>query len=410
MRDIVLVRKPILDVNQDLVAFELRFRTTVPDDTGTPNDMSDSANVIAHGFGEFGAHQVLGMHKGFIGVDAEVLNNDLAKLLPKDQVVLELLDTLEITPEVIARCHELCCAGFSLAVDSAIALRPDTQALLPLIKVVRIDLLATSIEQLGGILDKLRSWPVQLLAANVDTHEQAKTCSALGFHLVQGYYFARPQLLEGRRADPSLPVLLKLLSLIATDADVSKIEDAIKPHPNLGYHLLRMVNSVACGLHRPVGSLRQALAILGFRQLQRWVTLMLFTINDSGRGLPNPLLQVAALRGRMMEVVAKQEQPGNTDYQAQAFMTGILSLLEVLMGLPLAKIMAEMPLSLAVKSALLARTGALGRNLSLAEAVEAGDETAISAILQEFSLNRSDLSRIELQAIVWTNTLTQPAS
>ena len=411
MRDIVLARQPILDRNQDLVAFELLFRAGESPVAECSDEISGSASVIADAFGEFGVQQVLGPHKGFIGVDADILNNDLAMLLPKEQVVLQLLDTVEMTPAIVERCRELRMLGFKLAVAGAVALKPGMENLLSFINVVRIDLATAPVQMLSHDLDKLRLWPVELLAAKVDTPAHCEACKALGFHLFQGYYFAQPQLLAGKRADPSLPILLKVLSLIATDATVAKIEEAIKPHPNLGYHLLRMVNSVACGLRRPVGSLRQALAILGLRQLQRWITLMLFTVNDSSRGLPSPLLQVAALRGRMMESVAAEERPHDADYQAQAFMTGILSLLDALLGQPLSEIIDAMPLSLAVKSALLGRKGALGRTLSLVEAVEESNEPAVSALLAELSvLDRSKLSHIELQAIVWANSLNVAAS
>jgi len=406
VQEIFLGRQPILDRSENLVAYELLFRSGFTADAGVTDDASASASVIVNAYAELGLENVLGKQRGFINVNAELLMSDMICLLPKKQVMLELLETIEITDEVVRRCGELRRMGYQLALDDVVEITDPIKQLLPLVNVVKIDLLQTSAQTLPQLISSLKSRPLMLLAEKVENMEQARHCMTLGFDLFQGYHFARPQIMSGKRADPSQLGLLRLLGLIMNDAETVDIEHELKHYPNLTFNLVRMVNSVACGLTHKIGSLKQVIAVLGRKQLQRWVQLLLYTTGKADSQMMNALMQTAATRGKLMELVAVVERPHDKQYHERAFMTGVLSLLDALLSMPLPQIVDQISLADEVKLALLSREGSLGRLLTLLEKKEGNDIKAVAAMLTEMAfLGIGELIAAELDALRWANGL-----
>jgi c-di-GMP-related signal transduction protein len=404
-QEIFLGRQPILDRDQRLVAYELLFRSGQVNASEVTDDLQATASVINHAFTEMGIQAVLGPHRGFINVSADMLHSDMIELLPREQVVLELLETIEINSDIVSRCHELREKGFSLALDDFVF----DEAYIPLlgiVDIVKIDLLLHGPDELRNAVQRLKQWPVKLLAEKVDSAEQAQYCMELGFDLFQGYYFAKPSILSVKRADPAHLSLMKLLGLVLGDAETHEIEQAFKQSPGLTYNLMRLVNSVAAGVGKKIGSVSQAILVLGRRQLQRWLQLSLFTLQPGSR-YPSPLMQLAASRGKFMEILAGKENP-DRDYRDEAFMTGILSLLDVLLGMPHEEIIAQLNLTENVRMALLRREGNLGRLLLLAEYVEQADRTSAAELLAKSpGLSLHDLTQAELEALAWVNDVAK---
>jgi EAL and modified HD-GYP domain-containing signal transduction protein len=404
-RDIFLGRQPILDRDQRIVAYELLFRTANTSSVIVTDDMQATASVIQYAFSEMGVQTVLGTQLGFINVSADMLLSDMMELLPKAQVVLELLETIIVTEAVIERCRVLKQQGFMLALDDFV-FADSHRPLLALVDIVKVDLLQHDRSQLQGVINQLKPWPVKLLAEKVDSAEQASYCHSLGFDLFQGYYFARPSVLTSKRADPSQLALIRLLGLVLSDADTQQVEQVFKQHPSLTYNLMRLVNSVASGVRHNITSVSQAIMVLGRKQLQRWLQLLLFTL-QAGAPYPSPLLLLAATRGKMMELLAMKQQR-NADYCDEAFMAGILSLIETLIDKPLADIVDELNLGERLAAALLRREGEMGRLLQLVESVEQPDLNHTLALLaQSEALSLPDLTAAEIDAMSWANQVAE---
>lgn len=406
IRDIYLGRQPILDRNQNLVAFELQFRPGLQLADQSISGTLRTANTIVNAFSELGIPEVLGKRRGFIHVDKEILLTDLIHLLPREQVVLQLSASSSGDDAVVKRCEQLKDAGFRLALNEVNGIDAQLVPLLKLMDAVKLDLLQIKSGQLPEAVAKLKIWPALLAAESVATIEQAKQCMDLGFDLFQGYYFARPQILTGKRTDPSKMSLLRLQMLISNDAEVADIERELKHYPALAYNLIRMVNSVAFGRSHKISALKQAVVVLGRRQLQRWVQMLLYTAGRPESNLISPLMQLAATRGKLLESIAALERGHDMDYQGRAFMVGILSPIDALLGLPLPEIIAQLNLMDEVNAALLKREGSLGRMLDLAEKMEANDLEGITGLLQSMPfLTLIDLTQAELDAVVWVNRI-----
>lgn len=403
--EIFLGRQPILNREHRIVAYELLFRAGHTAEAGVTDDMQATASVIHHAFSEMGVQAVLGPHTGFINVSAEMLLSDLIEILPKSQVVLEMLETIEVDDAIVERCRLLKQRGFMLALDDFVyddRYRP----LLDLVDIVKIDLLLHTPDELRAIVGRLRQWPIKLLAEKVDNAEQAQVCRELGFELFQGYYFAKPAVLSARRTTPAQLTLLELLDLVLADADTAQIEQVFKQNPHLTYNLLRLANSAGSGYSRHIATVAQAIVLLGRKQLQRWLQLLMFTLQEHSP-YPSPLLLMAATRGRMMELLALRKG-SDTGLRESAFMTGILSLIEGVIGKPLSEIVQELNLGERLAAALLRREGELGVLLDVVESVEHHDLSRTLCLLNAAGgLKLSDLTEAEIEAMAWTHQIAE---
>jgi EAL and modified HD-GYP domain-containing signal transduction protein len=402
-----LGRQPILDSDQRLFAYELLFRDGSRNAADVTNGVAATATVIVNAFAELGVEAALGNCRGFINVDETFLFSDTLELLPRHAVVLEILETVAPTPAVIERCLALKAAGFTLALDDVIQLEPQFAELLALVDIIKVDIQPLSRVQLIQLVMKLKPMGKQLLAEKVDSREQMEQCQKLGFTLFQGYYFARPTIISGKKLDHSQLSLMKLMGLLLGDAETAKIEAALKPEPGLTINLLRMTNSVGAGTTQKITSLGHAITVLGRRQLQRWLQLLVFASNKQP-GSSNPLLMLAATRGRLMELLAAEVHPGNVPFSDQAFMVGIMSLMPALVGLPIAEIVTPLGLASAVRDAVCDGSGTLGDMLNLAESSESGDIGQLTGNLARLpGLTPKQLNRAQTGALQWANNITR---
>ena len=404
--DIFLARQPILDRNQIIVAYELLFRSSQANHAIIENELHATAHVIVSLFNEMGLQSVLGKERGFINVSAEMLMSDMLQLLPSDQIVIELLESIAITPAILDQCRKLKGDGFALALDDFAIMQEQYRDLLPIVDIIKVDLMQIPGGALTNTVLKLKQYPAKLLAEKVETREEFEQCKKLGFHYFQGYYFAKPVILTGKRAEPSTLALFKLLSLVLDDASSNELEAAIKSDSNLIYNLLKLVNSVGAGAHQKIDSLSKAVMVIGRRQLQRWLQLLLYTINDKGQ-TSNPLLQLAATRAKMLEILYRSLNNQDMAGQERAFITGTFSLLDTLLSMPMIAIMAELKLHDEVKEALINRSGPLGIMLKLIEALETGNFEAVQELLKQLpGLDAAMLNEAQMAAIRWVSSLS----
>lgn len=398
----LLGRQPILNSREELVAYELLFRSPGAETAEVDDASQATASVIVNALTGFGIHEIMGDHKGFINVDLDILMDDALNILPRENVVLELLETIPVTPEVVERCRFLKENGFTLALDDH-RYDPAYEELYGIVDIVKIDLTLTPSDRLKETVGCLKGYPLQLLAEKVETSEEFNYCRDLGFHLFQGYYFARPSVIEKKRMDESGAALMKLMRLLAEDAEMAEIEKTFRESPGLTYKLLLLVNSIGIGLRSRIETLRHALTILGRQQIQRWGQLALIAAGD-GRGIKgNPLLDLAAVRAGFMEhmAICQGRADRNGTAAEKAFMTGILSILEKVYDISMDEVVASLSLSDDVAAALMERQGSLGRLLQVAELVERMEFTQLGPHLEEMNVTITDVIESQRKSFTW---------
>jgi len=408
--NLFLGRQPILDRKGNLVAFELLFRSSQSNGARFQDDLLATATVINHAFSELGVEAVLGHFTGYINLSASLLMSEVIELLPRERVVLEVLETVEINDSLVARLRELRASGFRLALDDFAGDTARYAPILDLIDVVKVEIPGHSHAELVATTAQLRNWPVRLLAEKVDTRDQVDRCMDLGYELFQGYYFARPTVLEGKRLSHTESAIMHLIGLVVSDAETVAIEQIFKHNPDLSINLLRLVNSVSVGARNRINSLKEAIAVLGRSQLQRWLQLLMFaTASSPDAQFPSPLLMLAATRGKLMELLAGVT--GNARDGDEAFLAGILSLVTALLGRPIEEILASLAVPESVRSAVLKREGRLGELLSLVEQVELADVTGIERQLAKIrGLDPMLINEAYVGAIEWANSIAETAS
>jgi EAL and modified HD-GYP domain-containing signal transduction protein len=402
LKEIFIGRQPILDLRQELIGYELFFRCPDKAAEQSCSRLIATASVVCAAFSELGIGDALGEHKAYINADEKFIMDDVLELLPPANVVFEL--NFETVPDeaVLTRCRFLRERGYTLALARYTGLDQRASALLPMVGVVKIDVQAAG-DQLADLAGGLLRLPLKLLAEKVETREQMENCRDLGFHLFQGYYFARPTIISGRQLSASQLGIIRLINQVARDADSIELEQSFKREPGLTVNLLRLVNSVGTGLGRRIDSLRQAVTVLGRKQLLRWLQLLLMASPESnGNPERNPLLQLAALRGRLMENLAGQSVPGNRALGDHAFLTGIMSLMPAALGLPMDEILTQISVAPEVHEALAAHEGPLGQLLALVERLDDNDWEGCDTLLaSNDALSRESLNAGLTEALAW---------
>ncbi len=403
-QELYLGRQPILDRGERLFAYELLFRSGHHNFANVINHSWATATVISHVFTDLGLEAALGPYKGFINFGAAMLMNDAVELLPPERFVLEVLEHVEVTPELVARCRALKDKGFALALDDYVGRDQRYAPLLELADFVKVDLLSLAEDELVQVVNSLKHWPVKLLAEKVGNEAQHRHCIELGFEYFQGYYFARPAIISGKKLSHSELSLMRLLSLVLEGAETAKIESVFKQEPGLTLNLLRLTNSAASGVHEHITSLRHAITVLGRRQLQRWLQLLLYT--QPGARAGGPLLALAATRGRLMECLAAHVNPAG-EFADHAFMTGVMSLMPAVLGIPIEKVIEPLHVGGDIAEALTRRSGRLGALLSLAEKLDEDDADACAELAATLpGLTAETVNACLSQALAWASNIS----
>jgi EAL and modified HD-GYP domain-containing signal transduction protein len=357
MTDLPLIRlHPVADGHHGWAALMLATKAPL------------ECDVLARLFGELGLFQALGSLPCVVDLATPHSSDEIDALVPAEQIVLRIPAATCVGEADCAAVRRLHGLGFRLM---AVGLAPGGKK--PCSEFEAISLTCAEASLSAGLLAK---WQGRHLALQVDTPQDFERCRQAGFRWLAGSYPLHP--IGGHQPGGTTrhALLLRLLTLISRDAESDDIEHAIKQDAHLSYQLLRLVNSVAFSLSHKITSFRQAITILGRRQLQRWLQLLLYARPEGGG--KSPLLPRAAARAALMEALCAGS---NRDVQERAFMAGMFSLLDVLMGGKLADIVTPLNLADDIVQALLDRAGPLGPLLTAVEAGEQRDDEALSSAL-----------------------------
>ena len=398
---IYIGRQPILNRQQNIFSYELLFRSSTVQSANVTDNIKATANVMVNTLNNIGISKLIGDKKGFINVDEEILSSGITDLLPTNTTVFELLETVKIDDTVLELCRNAKKAGYQIALDDYI--HNGFSQILDIASYIKIDVMATQREEITSIIKALKKYPLQFLAEKVETREDFQFCYDLGFHYFQGYFFAKPSIISSKSISPTQVVLLELSRLLAREEEFFVIEKIFRQNPKLNIKLLQFMNSAAFYTVQKITSIGQAIALLGYRNLQKWVTLLLF----AGEGYDmksTPLFERAVIRGRIMELLAAK-YTSNRSETDMAFITGVFSLIDTLLQSPLEGILKEMNLCEEINNALLHRDGKLGELVTVIEDLEQEKYDTLEERLSGLNIDLEELFRIENDAIIEYETM-----
>lgn len=395
-------RQPILNREQQIIGYELLFRLTAESVTAEfSSDMQAGTNVLVNTLSNMGADWLVGNKLAFMNVAESMLQSNFLELLQPQRVVLEIIESTRPTPELLGRLKELQAQGFSIALDDFV-LTPQSAPFMEFADYVKFDIQQIGMEQIPGLSREMRNYPVQQVAEKVETKSEFKQCLDVGFDCFQGFYFAHPETLSAKVINPSYANILNLLNMLRNNAEIRDIENALKRDVALSFKLLRYINSAGFGLSCEIQSFRHAVTILGYQKLYRWLTLLLVTAGAETGSAP-ALLKTAVTRGRLVELLGGQFLDGQE--KDNLFIVGMFSLLDVLLDMPMDRVLETLILPDTVCDALLERTGLYGPYLELAEACEDPDMTEVPRLCEHLLISPDMLNRAHVQSLAWVEEI-----
>jgi len=404
----IVARQPILDRAERLQGYELLFR---PHRGGRIEGHEDLARMsietLVNVFAAIGAQAVVGDYVAYVNTPRDVLLSDVPEGLPSSRVVIELLETVEDDESVRARCRELRRLGFRLALDDFVE-RDPRWPLVELVDLVKVDLLQVPESDLRRLVRRLRKTGVSLLAEKVETRAMFERCSRLGFELFQGFFFARPEEIGAPRVEPVVASIVDVLRSFTMEVGPKELAGAVKPHAEIALRLIRLANSAEHSPAEEILSIEHALSFIGRIQARRWLLIMLFLKGDR-RGTRNPLARLAVVRGRALETLVLEVDGLDVDPDG-AFLVGMLSLAENMLGLSPRDLSTRLVLDRTLAGALVDRSGPLGGLLSAIALLEAGAFEAAESEARKVGVSLAELSGHLDRADVWASRALNDAS
>ncbi len=397
-----IARQAIVDDKRDVFAYELFDRSVAHNAHTASTDAALLFNALSYA----GAEALVGKKLVFINCTHESLTGGHLELIHPDRVVLEVPALpADATPESIAACLPIFDAlrqrGFRLAFDQNL-LRRQYASWLPMASFVKLDVQTFGLEHAEKLVRFTQTYTrAQIVAEKIESAQQFEHMHSLGVKLFQGYWFAQPQLVQARTIRPTQATIIQLINLVRQQASTEDIEQLLKKDPTLSFNLLRFINSSGFGLSCEITSFRHAVMILGLKKLFRWAALLLTTTRSDGTA---PAVgQTAVVRGRLMELLSSELLP--PEESDHAFVVGVFSLLDVMLGQPMAKALESVALPQSVVDALVHNTGVFAPFLDLTRACESGDEAAFAKAANALQLSNHQVNWAHLQALAWADNL-----
>lgn len=392
-----IVREPLLDPKERVLGFELTWQQ---------NDAA-GARLPSNALAEFTAAQLhdpesgwqLGDSMLFLEADPVSLSAAAIEALPASSIVFTLNAMQLADAETMAAARLLRGKGFGIAVKYA-DLAGQEKGTLAIASHIQIRFSSADVAGHAKLYAALKQSSIRMVARQIGNWQEFDSCAALGLNAFIGNLYLTPrQDTKAKGLNPAQAMILQLMQLVKQNADIRRLEEILKRDAALSYKLLRYINSVGFGLGAEIQSLRHAVTMLGYSPLYRWLSLLLATASTAGS---HSLMQAAIVRGRFAELIGQEFLPKNE--AENLFVTGMFSLLDRLLGIPMEQVLETIQLSDAVSEALLTRSGVYGPFLALAEACEFNNGQ-VGPLAEALFINANQVNQAHMAALAWAQSL-----
>jgi EAL and modified HD-GYP domain-containing signal transduction protein len=369
-REVLLARQSIMDSSNRVVGFEMLYRGSELSSSDPKSGLKATSELLTNICTCVIEEKFNVNHPIFINVDERFIESPYFFPSPTDKITLELLKGIPATPSILSKIKQLKRQGFEFALDDY-TFELCQHEFLPLVSVVKIDLLACSFDEIEKNLNTLQSYSVKLLAEKVESFGVFNRCVALGFDLFQGTYLERPKAIQGTKVPVNKQVTLNLLSeLTRPDIAINKVAELISCDPRLAMKIILLVNSSLFSFVREVSDVQEAVVMLGIDAVKRWAMILLL-VSESEQ--PIEIFRTLLCRAKTLELYAEEMNENNpSDY----FSLGLFSAIDAVLGVEMSSIVESLPLKRELKLALTKNSGNMGQVLLLLKQLEKGDKTA----------------------------------
>jgi c-di-GMP-related signal transduction protein len=389
-----VARQPILTSDEKVFGYELLFRDGVENYFGI-SDSEVATRSILDSSMLMGFDLLCDGHRAFINCTRDVLLNEYITLLPSTQTVVEILETVPPDDLVVAACQRLKESGYLIVLDD-FAVDDPREPLTGLADIIKVDMRLTSPEQSAAMVKRYRTRRCRMLAEKVETREEFIAAEKAGFVYFQGYFFRKPEMLAAKSIPAHSVNYLRMLHAASRpELDPREIENVIKSEASLCYRLLRYLNCAIFGFPNEIRSVRHALSMLGELEVRRWMRLV--AMLGAGQNKSSDLVLSALMRARFCELLAPKIQHGDSDL----FLMGLLSLMDVILEMPMSRVLDSIPLEQECKEVLLGGPSRLRPIYLLMLAQESGDWQNTGELAKQLHLSESQVAEDYWQAMQW---------
>ncbi len=363
MTDFLIGRQQILDHHLDTCAYEILFRGQDFDLSLKDGAANATKQVISDTLLEIGLNELVGQHKAFINFTAQNILDKTPLHLPKERIVIEVLESVAIDADIVNNLRELSQLGYTIALDDFV-LSPEWLPLLEFANIIKLDVMADGLEGSRKLIEQLKPYKLKLLAEKVETYQEFEALREWGCELFQGFFFSKPNIVEGKRLEVNQAAAIQLLSAInKADVSFAEIGKIVSQDVGMSFKLLHYLNSAFFGLPQKIESIQHAIACLGLIEIKRWINILtLSAMSDKS----SSVLQNVLIRAKMCELLAKEIKADGDHY----FFIGMLSGLDSLLDMPLAKVLEHLPLADDINNAVIHHQGNAGQTLHFCIAYE----------------------------------------
>lgn len=394
-----VARQPILTKGEKVFGYELLFRDGVenyfcPDDPEAASRSTLDCSLL------LGLDVLCNGRRAFINCTRDMLLKGYATLLPSSHTVVEILETVEPDELVMAACRRLKEAGYMIALDDFTVDDPRA-TMTDIADIIKVDVRRTSPEECAAMVKRYGPWRCRMLAEKVETREEFVAAKQAGFVYFQGYFFRKPEVMRAHEIPGNRLNYIRMLEAVSKpDLDLREIEKALKGEASLCYRLLRYMNSSVFGAAGEIHSVRQALSLLGEPEVRRWVRLVVTLAARQHKS--SEIVLSALVRGRFCELLSPKIQHGESDL----FLLGLLSVMDVILQIPMAKVLDKVPLDQEAKAALLGGPSRLRPLYELMLAQESGDWRRTAELTSSLSLGESEVAETYWEAMQWARQVS----
>ena len=399
-----IARQPVFDMHMDVYAYELLYRhddinNFFNEDVG---EDQASSETIMESFQGMGIEKITNGRRAFVNFTFNLIEQDVATLFPKEFLIIEVLENVAPSPSVVQKIRNLKQMGYMIALDDFAAYSPDFRELIELADIIKIDFLQLTLPAITEIVSCFDLTRVKLLAEKVETLESYEAAKELGFTLFQGFFFSKPVIISGRRMDPLKINYIPLVRRVnQEELDFPRLAKVIRRDVALSYKMLKLVNSSSYGQRGEIKDIQDALVLLGEEEIRKWISRVAMT--GCGDGKPDELIHESMIRARFMEVFGTQY--GMAQDVEVLFLTGLFSLIDAVMELPMKEVMASLCVPEVVEEALVYGRGKAADLLRVFCAYEQGDWEESAKLCEAFNVPGGRLPELYVDAVRWCDEM-----
>lgn len=398
--EVFVARQPIFDRGQHVYGYELLFRKGVSHVLETNGD-SATSTVLTNSFSLIGLENLTSGKRAFINFTRNLLLRQVVTTLPADMVAVEILEDVEPDPLTIEACRRLKSRGYVLVLDD-FAYAPRFAPLIELADIIKIDFLATPVEERQRLPRLLANSEIKFLAEKVETKEDFQMALDFGYSYIQGYFFSKPETIAVQDIPGyKLNYLYTLYEINQPQVNFDSLEAVILREVSLSYKLLRFINSAFFNLRHRIKTVRHALMLLGTEEIRKWASLV--ALSGMGADKPDELAVLSAMRGKFFELLAME--CGMDHHRTDMYMMGLFSLVDAFTDCPMHEVLKQLPLNEEVKRALAHEGGRFEPVLQLALAYEEANWARVSELASLLRNGEASLPKLYQEAVAWANQI-----